>query len=259
MATDCTSLVCFRSRAPHHGRVILLAACLAAWLLYPSLAAAQAQPAPAAPWRLAPEIGTAVPIDLAMGATIESPYGLRLGASIGYMPGPYVGLVNEVATGFDFYDQATADLIGDVLQSSLVVLVRAGWRPWLGLTIDAGYCLTTLGGSASSEEVLQTFTDTPPPGGASDVPYDVSSTLHLLRLDVGWTFNFGQMYVRSSVGAAVTLHASTTVDPGVTGMPARDRARRGFGRGVAAYLDDTYTSYVHTPVVSLAVGYRFDL
>jgi hypothetical protein len=240
----------------------VLLACLATLLL--PRPPARAQPAPTEadagrPWHLTAELGTEVPVDLALGAALEAPYGLRLGTSLGYVPGPYVDLINALSTSFEFYDDATASLIRDVLQSSLVWTTRVGWRPWSQLTIDAAYSLVTLGGSATSEEVLQAFTTTPPPGSASDEPYDVSSTLHMLRIDIGWTFWIGDVFLRPSIGAAVTLDAGTTVDPGSTGMPARDRARRAFGKGVAAYLDDTYTSYVHTPVLSLTAGYRFAL
>ncbi|GAB4543906.1 MAG: hypothetical protein Tsb0020_55480 [Haliangiales bacterium] len=241
---------------------------VAAALLIAAAEPAAAEPAPtaaepaqllSAPWQLRALLGTAVPIDVGLGATLEAPFGLRVGTSVGYVPGPYVDLINAVATRLEFYDDATADLISAVLQRSLVWNLRAGWRPWSQLTVDAGYSLITLGGSASSQDVLAALSSTPPPSGGDDTPYEISSTLHMLHLEVGWRFDFGRLSVRPAIGAAVTVSAHTTVDPGETGMPVRDRSRRAFGAGVAGYLDDTYKRYVHTPLITVTAGYRFDL
>ena len=54
---------------------------------------------------------------------------------------------------------------------------------------------------------------------------------------------------------AFTLGASTTLTPDYT--PRAPHLTSAFARYGESYLDDLYTSYVFSPVVSVGVGYSF--
>jgi hypothetical protein len=156
------------------------------------------------------------------------------------------------------YDENTAQVVSAALDPSFVWRIQAGWRPlpdW-GWTIDAGYGLVTLGGDVSGAELLGLVLGTTPPMQASNRNFLVDSTLHLILIDTGYQWQFFDAWsVRAGLGFAGTLASSTTVQlegdvrlPGAVGT---------FETETEEYLDDLYTSYVFTPVVTLTTGYRF--
>lgn len=203
---------------------------------------------------------TDVPVQVGVEVTVEMPWRLRASTSLGVLPGAYVDLINEVVVAAGGYDQDTAALVRGSLQNSLVWRLHAGWRPFEGhgWYFEAGYALVALGGGLSAEEVVSLATGADPPDAepARERRYKVSSTLHMIDVEVGWEWVLWErLALRAAVGFAGTLAAATDIRPDY--RPVAPRLVDAFTGESEAYLDGIYTGYVFTPVVSLAAGYRF--
>lgn len=214
-------------------------------------------------WHLNLEAVTDVPIDVGARLTLEMPYRLRISTSLGVMPGPYVDVINAIATSAGAYDESTATVIRGALERSLVSRTHLGWRPLrrYGWYFEAGYGLVTLGGTVTGRDVLIVTTGLSlPEGGRGDaLEYDVTSTLHMIDIETGWRFLVwdDRIVLRLALGFAGTVSARTRATPLET-LPSRASAgAEVLAREAEAYLDDIYTSYVFTPVVTAGVGYRF--
>lgn len=207
--------------------------------------------------------GTDVPAYIGARAALELPPRLRIATGIGILPAPYVELINSVATQFEGYTEETAQLVEDTLQSSLVWRLHAGYRPFAdnGFYFDGGYTLVTLGGTTSAEAVIAalfgqggTVVEGTDPSEAHD--YDISSTLHLVGFELGYLFELSEHVVlRTALGGIFTVAATTTVERQFEAR--RPTAADRFEEGVEEYLNDIYTSYVHSPIASVSVGYVF--
>jgi hypothetical protein len=218
----------------------------------------QAKAAPASDWHLTGYLSTTLPSDLSIRATLEGPYRLRLSSSLGFLPGPYVQLTNSILVGADAYNQATADLIEAALGYGLVWRFRLGWRPFkrAGFFFEIGYQLAALGGGASGEALIASATGTLPPQTNSGRNYDMNATVHMLDIEIGWRTSLysDRLYFLVSIGYAGVLTASTRVEP--TFQSLLPNATAAFARSSELYLDDVLETYVHTPTITVAIGYR---
>lgn len=217
-------------------------------------------PAVASDLHLDVEVGTELPIAVGGTLALEWSSGLRASTGVGYLPGAYVALINEVVQSFpDAYDDATGDLIEQTLQNSLIWRTHVGWQLPHGMYIDGGYGLAALGGGTSTEALLSGLTgrDAPSPS-ASSRSYSVGSVLHMLDLEFGWKTVFRErLTFRTGLGVAATIAASATVEADdLPVQPSRQRLVREFEDFSERYLVDTYTTYVFSPVVTIALGYR---
>lgn len=224
------------------------------------LAATNASAAKSSGWSTTLEVMTDLPLDVGARLQVEAPYRIRIGTSLGFLPGGYVDLVNELVIATGGYDRTTARVVSSALSSSLVWRTHVGWRPFpaLGFYFEAGYGLVTLGGGVAGEQLLDLSLDRDESLDAvrANLTYDVSSTLHMLDVEVGWRWLLREhLSLRVAVGVAVTLGARSSVSPGF--RPQYPAKADQFGYDVARWLDDLYTSYVHVPTVSVGVGYRF--
>ena len=211
-------------------------------------------------WIFQAEGLTDVPVQVGGRLSVEGPLRLRLGTSLGVLPGPYIDLINAVVVAAGGYDDSTAELIRQSLKQSLVWRLHLGWRPFedYGFYFELGYGLVTLGGGVEGEELITVVTGSPPPRDdpTSDRTYDVTSTLHMLDVEIGWRYELWRgLTLRAAVGFAGTLGAQSEVAPAYR-VVAR-RAVEAFTGAAERYLNDVYSTYVFTPVVSFALGYRF--
>lgn len=213
---------------------------------------------PSNPWHLDVEALTDVPVHIGARVALEGPWRLRGALALGSLPEAYVDLINATSTSLDFYNQETADLIALVLKRSLVVRASLAWRPWetRGFYVEGGYSYVGLGGGASGQEVLAALTGQELARASADRNYDINSTLHLLNLDVGWRWWLTDaLSLRAAAGFIATVAANTQVKADFE--PTNAQLNANFERGVADFLDDTYTSYVFSPTLTVAIGYRF--
>ena len=88
--------------------------------------------------------------------------------------------------------------------------------------------------------------------------YDVSSTLHMIDVEVWWRFILWRgLSLRVALGFAGTFASSTSVDP--TFPVILPQVVSAFTKPAEDYLDDVYTSYVFFPTISVGLGWRFDI
>lgn len=211
-------------------------------------------------WQIGAAVATDVPASVGLELWATTPSRVRLGAKLGLMPGAYVGLVNSIATGAGWYTDETADLIASALDEATVLVLQVGWQPradW-GLFIDAGYGLVTLSGAATSGEVLQGAVGGRQSSAVVDDPFAIDSTLHTLRVDIGWRFDLpAGLYADARIGGLFTLASSTRVEPTPSDNAFIAAGRESLAEEGKDYLDETYTDYVHSPLLGLALGWRF--
>jgi len=229
-------------------------------------APAKRGPSRAGPYHLDLQVQTDFPVAIGGRISAEFPYRIQLSTGLGTLPGPYVDVINAVVVAAGGYDDATADVIRSALASSLVWRTHVGWRPLAkrGWYVEGGYGLVTLGGGITGQEVLVLLTEgTAPseggPGGRTLLDYDVRSTLHMVDVETGWRWLLwrDRIVLRAALGFAGTVGAKTTMQPRDATRLTDSDALQALAREGEAYLDDIYTSYVFTPVVSVGVGYRF--
>ncbi len=217
-------------------------------------------------WSVRPELLTELPLHVGAGVGVEGPHRLFVASSVGWMPPAYLGATNDLLVAlFDDsgYTRETADLVESSLKNALVWRIGAGWQPFrsTGFYFAVGYTLAALGGDVSGPAVLEAVTgkQLPVDSGESSRGFDVSSSLHMVDCQLGWKWYLGDHWMlRAALGGAFTVGSSTSVASRFhpPGKKAQDGVA-GLEREAEAYLDDTYTTYVHTAVVTAAVGYGF--
>ncbi len=211
-------------------------------------------------WHLEAGLGTDFPVQVGARVGLETPGRFRLSTSFGVLPKPYVSAINGVLVGAGAYDDDEADLVANTLSSSLVWRTHAGWRPFAdaGFYADVGYALVTLGGGGTAAEIIAGLTDRELPPGAGGLEVAARSTLHMLDAELGWRFPIGPSFVAwGALGGAFTLGSSTRLTPEATQNPRVDQAARQIADAGEKRLDEIYTSYVFTPVLSLGAAYVF--
>lgn len=226
--------------------------CLAGVLLFCTSASAEGR------WTPSIELVTTVPLDVAERVSLEAPNRLHLRASIGVMP--YANLIDKVIKGFGGYGDAEAAVIKEALSESLVFRAQAGFRPFdeLGLYLDVGYSLITLGGDLDGNDVIVLGRGAIAPQDATSPfrHYRVSSTLHLVVLELGWEQALlDWLMVRGAIGFAGAQGASSSIEPTFSDVNAA--LLNAYCEQAAEYLDQLYTTYVYTPTLTLGVGVKF--
>jgi hypothetical protein len=251
-------------RTPRSGLPLRITlAALATFALSPQAAFAQegAKSGPGAHgWHLEAGVVTDFPLQVGARVGLETPGRIRISTSLGVLPGPYVDAINGVLVGVDAYSRDEAKLVSNTLSSSLVWRTHVGIRPIpsAGFYVDAGYGLVALGGGGTAAELIAGLTDRQLPPGVGQLPISASSTLHMLDVELGWRFPIGPHFALwTALGGAFTLGSSTSLDPDTTNEPRVDQAVRQITDAGARRLDDIYTSYVFTPVLSLGAAYVF--
>lgn len=209
-------------------------------------------------WTPSVELVTTIPLDVAERMSLEAPNRLHLRASIGVMP--YASLIDKVIQGFGGYGEAEAEVIKQALSRSLVFRVQGGFRPFahLGLYMDVGYSLITLGGDLNGDDVIVLGRGLIAPQDATSPfrHYKVSSTLHLVVLEVGWEQPLlDWLMVRAALGFAGAQGASSSIEPTFSDVDAT--LLKAYCEQTAEYLDQLYTTYLYTPTLTLGVGVRF--
>lgn len=200
--------------------------------------------------------GTALPLHLGVEGVLELPYRIQIAGEIGWMPPGYVDLVNAVCTGFGWYDPTTASLIRAALEDALVLRIGVGFRPFPheGFEIRAGYTAAILGGGLSAAEAIEATTGRDVRAAGTEVP--LQATVHGLQIVLAWAFFIERVFLlRFELAYFQVFYAHTwiAVDParGGTAVEAASAA-------LDTYLNDTLSTYVKTPTLSVFVGYRFE-
>ncbi|MBI2896904.1 MAG: hypothetical protein HYY06_25320 [Deltaproteobacteria bacterium] len=231
----------------------MLAPCalVAALLLAPASARGE-------PMRLDLGLGTAVPVSVGAEATAELPYRILAHVSVGWLPSPYVDLINDIVIAFGGYDETTAELVEAALQDSFVLRLAAGYRPFerAGFEVLAGYTLAALGGGLSTAEVAEAASGKSfSSSQAREVPID--ATVHNFQIGVGWRFVFWDRLVVRATLSYLQCFASTTTVTAEAQAPRLQPQLDQAADDLEEYLDDTFTTYIKVPVLGVGAAYRF--
>lgn len=205
------------------------------------------------------EVVSDLPLHAGAAFWFGLPSGWIAGTSLGQMPRAYVDLINTASIQLGGMDSETAEVVEHALAESLVWRARTGWQRAGAEAFYAvlGYSLITLGGGAKGESLLRLATENPNDEFTEALSYDLASTLHLVDIEVGWTWTFDETYtLRVGAGFIATVTSHTTVTPSLA--PSGDAGERlkAFTDAVAARLDATYQASVFSPTFSLALGWR---
>lgn len=212
-------------------------------------------------WHLNVEAVTNMPVDMGGRLMLEMPGRIRLATSFGVMPFFYADFVNAVGVGVGLYDQQTAAVLKGTLQNSFVWRVGLEWRPFekAGFYLGAGYGLVVLNSKLSGASLAGMSLGIPS-SSLSLVNFQLNSMLHMMNGELGWEFNFLRvMSLRLAVGFIGTVASNTKIQAQVSStVPTQIRTTITNGANTAASLfDNMYRSYIFSPTVSLALGFRF--
>jgi len=187
--------------------------------------------------------GTYVPLSIGAEATAELPYRVLVQA------------INS-------FEQ---NLIEAAIQTSLVVRLSAGWRPFskLGLEALVGYTLLTAGGSVSGADIVDSYLQSTGStdkfsGNASQAGIPLSATLHSVHVTVDWRFLLwnDRIVLRPSL-AYLQCFASSTSVTATPARPAGQAVLNKLNADLQGYLNPYFTEYVKAPLIGLTASYRF--
>lgn len=218
-------------------------------------------PWPRGAWHLETAVGTDFPLDLGARIQVETPARIRLAVGVGFMPRAYQQATNAAIVAFGGYDESTAQIVEETLQSSLVITTALGVRPVprAGFVVDVGYRLAALGGQATPEDLWVQASGAPIPTGPgleTGRAWTATSLLHMVHLRVGYEWSpVPHLFLRADLGGSFTVGAATRLRP--TFEPRAPGLWEPFQVEAGAWLDDVHLTYAHTPSVGLTLGYRW--
>lgn len=203
-------------------------------------------------------IGTAAPLYIGGEGSLGIGSHFTTHVTLGWMPPAYVDLVNDVSVSQRWYDRATANLIDDALQSSLLLGGQLGWKPFRthGLEVRAGYMVGFLDGSSTSADVVGAVTGgSIPPQASRHV--QIESQLHLLEVGAGWGWRIARhAHVTASVSLIECFRATTNSEI-ATASHSETGASDNLESRLNTYLDNIYLNHISAPLVRLMIGSRF--
>ena len=207
------------------------------------------------------EVMTAFPTDVGVRGVFEGPGRLRVVGSAGVLPRPYLGAINDVATGAGWYTDTDAEIIEIALENALVLRAHLGWRPFprQGFQFELGYSWLGLGGGFTGAEVIEATPGYDLSAFAGDkYSFAASAALQRVEASLGWEHPlYRGLFLRWDLGASYTLAATARVerefDTNVLFEELLDRVED----AAEVELEGILEQYVHTPIVGLGVGWRF--
>ncbi|MDQ3034288.1 MAG: hypothetical protein M3Y87_17910 [Myxococcota bacterium] len=197
-------------------------------------------------------IATHAPISLGVEANLRLPLGILVRTHFGFMPEPYIGVINGVATGLGAYDSSVAALVDRSGANAFVMRLSGGIRPvpGYGFEILAGYTMISASARASVRDFEQATGQSMP--GMESV--GIAATLHAFHVELGWSaLVWDHLVIRGSIGWMHTLASDARVDT------TDDMRRRAGGRieDIETDVREALTSYGFSPEVRIGVGYQF--
>jgi hypothetical protein len=202
---------------------------------------------------------TEVPLLIGAQVTLELPLRFLVQAEVGWLPGAYIGLVDGILGNVGAYGTDTSALVRSARSVAPVVRASVGIRPFapIGLEVLAGYTFVRLGGDATAGMAYEAATDEPLPSQIPDQRITTRTTLHNVHVGVGWRWVVAdRLVVRASIAYMQCVGAASRVDFAGQGQGTRPEVAAA-GPVIGAYLNDTFKTYVKTPVMGLSFGYRF--
>jgi hypothetical protein len=220
------------------------------------LSVVTAAPSAAGKWSANVGFGTTFPVSTGGRISAVSPFGIEVAGSMGVLPEAYVSAINDVVISLGGYDEVTADVIEQSLDTSMVTTVSLGLPLAGGVKIRGGYGLVSLGGSSTLADAVAVASDAALPPELAGVTVDASATLHLFIVELGGAVSLTRhLGMNLGIGGAFTLEAVSNIDAEVPGVPSQTVSA--FAAEGEAYLRDLFLSYGNTPILSMYFHYSF--
>jgi hypothetical protein len=200
--------------------------------------------------------GTAFPLAVDAEATLWLGDYVAIEAAIGVMPGPYVDAINKTAVALGAYDDTTAELIAAALDTAIIARTDVAIAPFrFPLAFDLGYSLAALGGGVGGATAVEAVTgeqvraDT-----GNDIP--MHSTVHFVQIGAAWRFTLRpSLILKVSLEYTQPFASGSSID--VSGRTPQAQARIDkASTELDSYLNETYTSYVKSPVIGVSLRWR---
>jgi hypothetical protein len=201
--------------------------------------------------------GVDAPLDLAVGLELVLPWRIRLGTTFGVLPRSVARAINGQLVDHGAYARPLGDLVDASLERVLLWHGHVGVQPWTkhGLIARVGYGVAWTHGAVGAVQVADAIEVMVPDGTQNeDARVELASRLHLVEVELGWEWRWQRRWsLRVGVGVAITRSARTRAALQVS---TSDPRLQELADQAAARIDDTYTTYVRTPIVSSFVGYE---
>lgn len=209
-------------------------------------------------WSITALAGTDVPLDIAAGLQLETPFRLRLTGTAGWLPRPYARALRDDYVSVYDGAEPVGELLEDAMAGAFVAHGQLGLRPFRdhGFVISAGYAWAAndrdglLAGEiegagsgvlAAADRIGRTFA--------------TKLRVHIVDGQLGWQWGIGPgLMLRASLGAQKIVHTTTSLSPSFT--PAEPATVARVIDVAERRLEDAGTG-LWAPQGSVYLGYTF--
>lgn len=203
--------------------------------------------------------GTDAGVDIAAGAQVETPIGLRFMATVGQMPNGYAWGFKQYYTKAYGGSAGLGDLLQDTLEFAFVARGNVTWRPLVtrGFFFGAGYIFQSADKSGVLASTIEEQTGEMLPASDQGAVRTFSTTVRAHMVDgmAGWEWGLSKGFVlRVSLGALVIVHTTASFSPDYA--PGRPDLTMHFTDSVSNKLTNAGTGVI-APEGALYLGYTF--
>ncbi len=197
-----------------------------------------------------PEIKFPLSIGLRADLEIYESFGVFVG--YGFIPEPFVGVINEVGTGFQFYDSVTAELIDDFLPGANVFEFGFRLSHLLDSSfhLEASYIYAENSADSTTGELLEILLGISFPSATTVVELDAAVDSFYIGGAYEWEF-WQNLPFTLHFGILKTLSGSATAF--IENRPVLSERT---SAALDEYLDDLYAD-IFIPIVAADLSYRF--
>ncbi len=203
--------------------------------------------------RLSLEASTRIPLDIGVQARIQTPHWVRFTLGVGFTPGMYLGIVNDVVNATNPYSPLRTS-VTSVYDDGWSYNARVGLRPSerAGLYLDFGYANVNLNGKLDVSDMAQSFGM---PIVAVDSPsYEIRTDLDMLMFELGWEGHLGERaLLGAGLGLLVPLGSETETSANFDETRVDQAAQ--VASEAAALLDAGMEKHAYVPTIAVRLGY----
>ena len=166
----------------------------------------------------------------------------------------------KVAVAEEWYSETTAELIEATLHNALLFRLHLGWRPFEGhgFSFGLGYGWIGLGGGLTGSQAFAILTGYDFPMPNDFLEYDTQAVLHRLEAEADWEWLLKDHWlIRARLGGSYTFAAHVQLERQFEVPSLLEGVVSSWEEEGAGKLEDTFTRYVHTPILGIETGWRF--
>jgi len=209
-----------------------------------------AAPASAADvWTFSVGVGSDFPISTGFRGVMHTSPGFEVFGTFGTMPDLYLTTLNDIVVGLGGYDREVAALVEQSLGNSVVMTIGGAIPLFAGVKLRGAYGMVGLGGNTALSNIAELAVSEPLPIPLNGQVLSATSSLQIMTAGFAGNIQFmPYMGLHLGAGAAFTIGSSTTIE---TNDPALNTLTQDYLSDAEEYLDDIFTTYGHSPFVSM--------